>query len=233
MKNLIVNKKRLDGRSLEELRPIEMKTGIINRANGSALVNFGNTHVVASVYGPRELYPRFLQESETGILRCRYNMAPFSVKDRKKPGPDRRSTELSKVIRLALEPAIFLEDFPKTTTDIFVEVLQADGSTRIASINAASLALADAGVPMKDLVVACSVGKIDGELVVDINGIEDNNSEADVPFAMMPRTEKITLLQMDGELTKDELMKLLNMAKENCKKIYEMQKKALREKYQR
>ena len=233
LEKMIVNKKRLDGRSLEELRPVEMKTGIIDRADGSALVNFGNTQIVASVYGPRELYPRFLQESETGILRCRYNMAPFSVEDRKKPGPDRRSTELSKVMRLALEPAIILEDFPKTTIDVFVEVLQADGSTRVASINAASLALADAGIPMKDLVAACSVGKIDGKLIVDLNGMEDNNSEADLPFAMMPRTEKITLLQMDGELTKDEMMKLLNMAKENCKKLYEMQKEALRKKYQR
>ncbi len=225
---LLVNGKRLDGRLPEQLRDIEMAVGIIDRANGSAEVRFGNTIAVASVHGPRELYPRFLQEPDTGVIRCRYNMAPFSVTDRKSPGPDRRSTEISKVTRLSLEPTIFLEDFPKVTIDVFVEILQADGSTRVTGINAASLALASAGIPMRDLVTACSVGKIDDTLVVDLNGKEDNNSQADMAVAMLPTKEKITLLQMDGALTKDEILKLLQLAKESCKKIYEMQKNALR-----
>jgi exosome complex component RRP41 len=228
---MIVDGKRLDGRLPNQLRPIEMKLDTVSRANGSALVRFGNTIVVASVYGPRALFPRYLQESATGVLRCRYNMAPFSVEDRKPPGPDRRSIELSKVIRLALEPAIFLEDFPKATIDVFVEILQADGSTRVAAINAASLALASAGIPMKDLVAACSVGKIDGTLVVDLTGKEDNNSESDVAFALLPSKEKISLLQMDGILTKEELSSLMKLATDSCKKIYELQKKVLKEKY--
>ena len=158
-------------------------------------------------------------------------MAPFSTTERKSPGPDRRSIELSKVIRVALEPAIFLEDFPKATIDIFIEVLQADGSTRVTGINAASLALACAGVPMKDLVSACSVGKINNTLVVDLCGKEDNFSEADINFAILPSRNEITLLQMDGLLTKDEILKLIRLAKEKCEKIYEIQKKVLREKY--
>jgi exosome complex component RRP41 len=126
---------------------------------------------------------------------------------------------------------IFLEDFPKVTIDVFVEILQADGSTRVTAINAASLALASAGIPMKDLVAACSVGKIDGTLVVDLNGREDNNSESDVAFALLPTKEKISLLQMDGNLTKEELFDLIKLATNSCKKIYEMQKKVLKEKY--
>jgi len=228
---LIVNGKRVDGREFEELRPIGMKIDVINRANGSAMVNFGKTIVIGSVHGPRELFPRYLQESETGILRCRYNMAPFSVDDRKSPGPDRRSIEISKVIRKALEPALFLEDFPKITVDVFLEVIQADGSTRVTAINTASLALATAGIPMKDLVAACSVGKIDGKLVIDLNGLEDNNSEADVAVAMLPSKNTISLLQMDGVLSKEELMKLLQLAKESCQKIYELQKNAIMERY--
>jgi len=228
---MIVNGKRIDGRKPEELRKIEMKVGIINRANGSAEVKFGNTVALASVHGPRELFPRWMQESQSGILRCRYNMAPFSVDDRKSPGPDRRSVELSKVIRLALEPALFLEDFPKATIDAFVEVIQADGSTRVTGINAASLALAHAGIPMKDLVTACSVGKIDGTLIVDLSGKEDNNSECDMAVAMMPTKDKVTLLQMDGVITREEFSKLLKLAKENCKKVYELQKKVLKEKF--
>ncbi len=230
---LLVDGKRTDGREPEQLRPIDMQLDIVSRANGSALVKFGNTHALASVFGPRELYPRFLQESNTGILRCRYSMAPFSVDDRKNPGPDRRSTEISKVIRLALMPAVFLEDFPKVTLDVFIEILQADGSTRVTGINAASMALADAGAQMKDLVTACSIGKLEGQLVADLNGLEDNNSGADLAFAMMPSKDKVTLLQMDGNMTREELSAALQMAKKFCKHIYKLQKKTLYEKYRR
>jgi len=228
---LMVDGKRLDGRLPDQLREIDMKVGVVDSADGSALVKFGNTVAIAAVRGPRELYPRYLQESDTGILRCRYNMAPFSVTDRKSPGPDRRSVEISKVMRLALEPVIFLEEFPKATIDVFVEILQADGSTRVTGINAVSLALASAGIPMRDMVIACSIGKIDDTLIVDLNGIEDNNSQADISFAFMPTKEKVTLLQMDGCLTQEEIKKLLEVAKNTCKKIYEIQKNTIKEKY--
>src|SRR5437867_10381023 len=110
---LVVDNKRVDGRKLEDMRPVEMKVDVVKSANGSSQVSFGNTLALASVHGPRELFPKFMQEPETGILRCRYNMAPFSVDDRKSPGPDRRSIELSKVIRLALLPALSLEDYSR------------------------------------------------------------------------------------------------------------------------
>lgn len=228
---VMINGKRLDGRLANELRKIEMKVGVISKANGSAMVSFGNTKVIAAVHGPRALFPKHLQEVETSILRCIYSMAPFSVDERKPPGPDRRSIELSKVMRLALEPALFLEEFPKATIDVYVYVLQADGSTRVTGLNAISLALADAGIPMRDLVVACSVGKIDGTLVLDLSGKEDNNCEADVAFAMLPSKKEVTLLQMDGLLNEEELKELLKMAQKACESIYELQKKALREKY--
>jgi exosome complex component RRP41 len=126
-----------------------------------------------------------------------------------------------------------LQGFPKATVDVYVEILQADGSTRVAGINAASLALASAGVPMKDLIAACSVGKIEGKLIVDLSGIEDNCGEVDLAFAMMGSKKKITLLQMDGTLSKEEIMELLKMAEKSCEKIYEMQKKMLKEKYKK
>lgn len=230
---LIVNGKRLDGRTPEDLRTVKMEVGVVDRADGSAQVSFGKTEAVVSVHGPRKLYPKFLQESDTGILRCRYNMAPFSVEDRKNPGPNRRSVEISKVTRLAFEPVLFLDDFPKTVIDVFIEIISGDGSTRVTGINAASIALAAAGVPMRDLVSACSVGKVDDKLVIDLNGIEDNNSEADIAFAMIPSKEKVTLLQMDGRLTKDELFKALELAAKNCKKIYDMQRSVIKESYKR
>jgi exosome complex component RRP41 len=205
-----------------------MRINAVENADGSAQVSFGNTEAIVAVYGPRKLFPRFLQENERGIMRYRYNMAPFSCTDRIRPGSSRRGTEISKTSRLAFEPVAFLGDFPTTVVDVFTEILQADGSTRVTGINAASMAMAVAGVPMRDLVAACSVGKIQGQLIVDLNGIEDNNSEADVAVAMMPTKDRLTLLQMDGVLTKDELFTLLDKARDNCRRIYELQKAAIK-----
>jgi len=224
---LIVNGRRVDGRLPEEIREIKMSIGDISNADGSARVSFGNTEAIVAVYGPRALFPKFLQESDVGLVRVNYSMSPFSVDERKNPAPDRRSIEISKVTKEALTSAIFVEDFPKAVVDIYENIIQADGSTRVTAINAASLALASAGIPMKDLVAACSVGKVSGTLIVDLNGKEDNYSESDMAVAMMPSKGLVTLLQMDGLLTKEEVMELLMKAEEVCKKIYELQKKTL------
>jgi exosome complex component RRP41 len=158
-------------------------------------------------------------------------MAPFSVQERKSPAPSRREVELSKVIREALEPSVFVEFYPRTGIDVFVEVLQADGGTRCASITAASLAIADAGIPMRDLVVACAAGKVDDTVVLDLMDTEDKVGVADVPLAFMPNLNAVTLLQMDGILTPEEFEKAVNLAMEGCRKLYALQKEALKTKY--
>ncbi len=221
---------RLDGRKVDELRPIKFEVGVLNRADGSCYLEMGGNKVVAAVYGPREVHPRHMQKSTTAIVRYKYNMASFSVEDRKRPGPDRRSSEVSKVSRQALEPVVFVEKYPRSAIDIFVEVLQADAGTRAAGINAASVALADAGIPMKSLVSACAVGKVDDTLVLDLNKDEDNYGQADMPIAITP-DGNITLLQMDGHLTSDEFKIGLEMAKKGCADIYELQKAALMAKF--
>jgi len=221
---------RLDGRKPDEMRPMKIEVGVLNRADGSCYLEFGKNKVLAAVYGPREVHPRHMQKPTTAVVRFRYNMASFSVEERKRPGPDRRSVEVSKVSREAVEPMIFTEYFPKSAIDIFVEVLQADAGTRTAGINAASVALADASIPMRGLISSCAVGKVDGELVLDLMKDEDNYGEADMPVAMTPDGE-ITLLQMDGDFTKEELKKALEMAAEGCKQIYKLQRDALIERY--
>jgi exosome complex component RRP41 len=158
-------------------------------------------------------------------------MAPFSVQERKSPAPSRREVELSKVIRECFEPTVFVEYYPRTMIDIFIEVLQADGGTRCASITAASLALADAGIPMRDLVVACAAGKAEDTIVLDLDDTEDKLGVADVPVAYMPSLNAVTLLQMDGKLSLDEFETALNLALEGCKRIYTIQKEALKNKY--
>jgi exosome complex component RRP41 len=227
---LIVDGKRLDGRGFNEMRPIVFKAGVLKRADGSCYLEFGGNKVMAAVYGPREVHPRHMQNASRAIVRYRYNMASFSVEERKRPGPDRRSIEISKVSREALEGVVMEELYPRSAIDVFVEILQADAGSRVAGINAASVALADAGIPMKCLVSAVAVGKIDGEVVLDLNKDEDNYGSADLPIAMNQFGE-VTLCQMDGHLTEEEFGKALDMAVEGCKKLHELQKQALIEKY--
>jgi exosome complex component RRP41 len=222
---------RLDGRKLDELRPVKLQVGVLSNADGSAYIEHGKNKILAGVYGPREVHPKHLALPDRTVVKCRYHMAPFSVQERKSPAPSRREIELSKVIRESLEPAIFMEYYPRTMIDIFIEVLQADGGTRCASITAAALALADSGIPMRDLIVACAAGKVEDKIVLDLMDTEDKLGSADVPVALMPNLNAITLLQMDGSLSTDEFESAVNLALEGCKQIYTLQKEALRTKY--
>jgi len=228
---LIKNGKRLDGRALDELRPISIRAGVLEKADGSAYVEWGGNKVLAAVYGPQECLPRHLSNPYKAVLTYRYNMAPFSVDDRKRPGPDRRSTEISKISAEALEKVLMLEHFPNTMVKVFVEVLQADAGTRCAALTAASVALADAGLPMRDMVVACASGKAGGHVILDVGKAEDNFGEADVPMAVLPHSEEIVLLQMDGDLTPEEFHQAATYSMAAAKRIYELQKAALKDRY--
>jgi exosome complex component RRP41 len=229
----LIDKKgiRLDGRKADELRPVKLQVGVLSHADGSAYIEHGKNKILVGVFGPREVHPKHLMQPDRMVLKVRYHMAPFSVQERKSPAPSRREVELSKVIKESLEPALFLELYPRTGVDVFIEVLQADGGTRCAAITAAALAIADAGVPMRDLVVGCAAGKVDDTVVLDLYDAEDKLGAADVPVAYMPALNAITLLQMDGILEPAEFEKAVGMAMEGCKKIYEMQKEALKTKY--
>ena len=225
------NGSRIDGRKLDQLREVKLEVGILDKADGSAYVEQGKNRILVAVYGPREAHPKHIALPDRAVVRCRYHMAPFSTEERKSPAPSRREMELSKVIREALEPTILSENYPRTTIDIFIEVLQSDGGSRCAAITGASLALADAGIPMKSLVSACAVGKIEGQIALDLSDLEDKYGEADMPVALMPSFNKITLIQMDGSLALEEFAKALDIAVESCKQIHEMQKTALKGKY--
>lgn len=222
---------RVDGRRLDELRPIKMEVGVLDKADGSAYIEQGKNRIIAAIYGPREAHPKHVALADRAVIKCRYHMAPFSVEERKSPAPSRRELELSKVIREALETSIMSELYPRTSIDITIEVLQSDGGSRCAAITAASLALADAGVPLREIVAACAVGKINGKIALDLSDIEDKEGDADLPVAFMPKSKAITLLQMDGSFTEEEFNQALDMAINACEKINEMQIEALKRKY--
>jgi exosome complex component RRP41 len=222
---------RTDGRRIDELRPIKIEVGVLRNADGSSYIEFGKNKIIVAVYGPKEVHPKHMALPDRSVLRCRYHMSPFSVQERKNPAPSRREIEISKVTREALEPALMLDDYPRTAIDVYIEVLQADGGSRCAGITAASVALADAGINMRDLVAACAAGKVDDTIVLDINDEEDKEGQADMPIAFMPNLNQISLMQVDGVLSQDEYKKCLETALEGCKKVYQMQKDALVNKY--
>jgi exosome complex component RRP41 len=223
--------KRTDGRTADQLREIKIAVGIIKNADGSAFIEFGKNKIIVAVYGPREVHPKHMALPDRCVLRCRYHMSPFSTDTRKNPAPSRREVEISKVMREALEPALMLEDYPRAAIDVYVEVLQADGGSRCAGIAAASVALADAGINMRDIVAACAAGKVDDKIVLDINDTEDKEGGADMPVAYMLHLDQLTLLQLDGILTKEQFNECLDMAIKGCKMVYEIQKQALMHKY--
>ncbi len=222
---------RTDGRKVNELRPIKIEVGVLKNADGSAYIEFGKNKIIVAVYGPKEVHPKHMALPDRSVLRCRYHMSPFSVQERKNPAPSRREIEISKVTRDALEPALMLDDYPRTAIDVYIEVLQADGGSRCTGIAGASVALADAGINMRDMVAACAAGKVDDTIVLDINDEEDKEGQADMPIAYLPNLNQVSLMQVDGKLSKEEYRKCLDTAIEGCKKVYQLQKEALMKKY--
>jgi exosome complex component RRP41 len=225
--------KRVDGREFTQTRPLRAKVGIVPSADGSAMFETGTTRAIAVVRGPRTLHPQHMQNPRTGILRVSYGMMPFSVWDRIKPGPSRRSEEISKVTEWALSSVVDLSEFPNTVVDVFIQIPQADAGTRVAGINAAAMALAHAGIPMKEMISAIAVGKADKTLIVDVCKEEEDFHEGegatDIPLAITSRKKEIALLQLDGKISIEELKKAIEMGKTACEEVLKVQIKALKE----
>ncbi len=224
--------KRPDGRKFEETRELKAKVGIVPNADGSAMFSFGDTVAIAAVYGPKQLHPQHMQDPEKGLLRCTYNMMSFSVTDRIRPGPSKRSTEISKISGWALDKAVMIDDYPNMVVDVHIYIPQADASTRCAGINAASLALAHAGIPMKDLVTSISIGKLDKQLVVDVDKDEEDWEEGegatDIAMTFLNNSKELTHIQMDGKINVEELKEAIKLGKKATDKVYETQKNALK-----
>ncbi len=225
------NGKRLDGRKWNELRPIKLEVGVLKNADGSAYIEWGKNKIMAAVYGPKEVHPKHQVLPDRALVRSRYHMAPFSVDERKNPAPSRREIEISKVIREALEPAITVEEYPRTAIEVWVEVLQSDGGSRVAGITAASLALVDAGINMRDLVVGCSCGIVEDQVVADLDDTEDKEGSGDMPVALMPNLNLVTLLQVDGIYSRENFQKAFELALEKGREVYAMQRAALTKRY--
>ena len=222
---------RLDGRAIDESRPVEVKVGVIPVADGSAWVKHALNEAVCAVYGPMEAHPRKIQLQDQAVIDVRYNMAPFSTSDRIRPGFNRRSREISKVTAEAFASTVMVERYPRSKIRIEIEILSAEAGTRCVGITAASVALADAGIPMRGMIVGVASGKIEDTVVLDLDKAEDNYGQADLPMGIMPTTGEIAFMQMDGDLSMDELQQAIDYNFTAAAEIHDIMEAALRARY--
>jgi exosome complex component RRP41 len=155
---------REDGRRTGELRQVSVKLGHDGSYDGSAHFQIGQTRILAEVFGPHELQSRRQEGQDRAVIKVEFSPVPFSESDskRKRVGPNKQSSELVLAVQKALEASIVVTNYPNTQIDVCLTVLQDDGAKLTACINAASLAVIDAGIAMTDLLVACTVGVLKG-----------------------------------------------------------------------
>lgn len=213
---------RNDGRKPDEVRPAFVKTGVVNQARGSAYIELRQTKIICAAYGPREVARRE-DFSMTGQLTCEVKFATFSCKRRRGHQQDAEERDLSTQVLEALLPAVCLDKFPKAQVNVFVTVLENDGGILAASIMAASVALAEAGVEMYDLVAACS-GRTRGDTVLlDPTADEEyhpetkgENNSGTMTVAMMPSLRQVSALSLTGVVDCDAVRRVTQMLVDNC-----------------
>ncbi|MGE9294948.1 MAG: ribonuclease PH [Puniceicoccales bacterium] len=237
---------RLDGRAVDQLRPISFEPGIAPHATGSVLVSFGNTRVICAATIEKRVPGWMSSQGVTGgWITAEYSMLPYSTLDRKprdisKGRLDGRTVEIQRLIGRSMRAALDLQKMPGMTLWIDCDVLQADGGTRTASITGASVAakmaiqrlLADgvlAEDPMEKSVAAVSVGIWQELEVLDLPYVEDRDADVDFNVVMTSEDEFVEV-QGTGEeatFTQTQLDGLLKLAKKGIGEITELQRAAL------
>ncbi|VVC32325.1 Hypothetical protein CINCED_3A010613 [Cinara cedri] len=187
---------RTDGRRSDELRRIRCKMGVFNQPDGSAYLEQGNTKVVAAVYGPHEIRTnRSKASNENAVINCQYSMATFSRSERKRRPRDNKSAELTLHLKQAMTTAIKTDLYPKSQIDIFVQVLQSDGGNYSVCVNAATLALIDAGIAMEEFVISCTSSLANGETpLVDSSNLEETMGGPSLTVAILPISGKVNYI---------------------------------------
>ena len=219
---------RLDGRRPKETRRMRCVMTVLPAADGSATFEAGNTKVLAAAYGPREAPLRSDALHDRCVVKGEFSQAAFSSDQRRRRGKgDRRSLELGRVITRALETCIMTELMPRSQIDINVVVLQSDGGVRAAAMNACVLALADAGVPLRDTMASCSAGYLDGTCILDINHLEESGGGPEIHVASLVNLDKIVLVQSDHKCAIDVFEPTHALALEGCKVVALVMREAM------
>ncbi|CAL1704461.1 unnamed protein product [Somion occarium] len=217
------------GRKAADIRSIFLKPGLINQANGSAYIETERTKIACAVYGPRQT--KTTSFAEKGRLNVEVKFAPFSCRKRRAPMRDAEDRSVAMQIQQALVPAVRLELFPKSTIDVFVTIIENDGIEGcIASGSvAASAALADAGIEMLGLIVACSAATIGDEVWLDPTEEEARSSTGSLIYAGMPALNTVTNLSQTGQMSIEETTKCMQACQERCTDIHVVVAQALLE----
>jgi exosome complex component RRP41 len=214
---------RLDGRRAAEVRKIRCSCGALSRADGSAYYEQGNTRVLAAVYGPREPPVRARAMHDRAVVFAEYSAAAFATPGRRRGRSkgDRRAVDAAATIKAVFEGVILTKVLPRTQIDIYVQVLQNDGGALAAAINAASLALVDAGVPMSDLVVSCSVGYVDEQFVLDLSQVEVGADGPELTMAVLAHSGKVASFQLESRMPNAQVLELaLEHGTAGCNQIF-------------
>ncbi len=222
---------RPDGRLKNQLREFKVEVGVLDRSEGSAKVNLGNNMAMASVFGPREMHPKRLSRSDRAIVRVNYRMATFSVDGYKRAVPSRREKEISKVLSEAFQSVVLVKNWPRSVVDVHVEIFQSDGGTRTAAALAITAALADAGIPMRDLIGGIASGIYEDQVCLDLTGLEDMKGSGDMPILYSPAVDEISLFQLDGLFTYEQFKEAYESSLTGIKGMVEVIRDALKEKY--
>ncbi|MDP2941450.1 MAG: ribonuclease PH [Candidatus Omnitrophota bacterium] len=231
---------RLDGRKPDELRKVLITRNYLKYAEGSCLIELGNTKVICSV-SVEESVPPFLKNSGNGWVTAEYGMLPRSCQTRIKRNKDSgRTYEIQRLVGRSLRTVTDTRALGERTIWIDCDVIQGDGGTRTASITGSFIALADAlkklkddglisKIPIKDFVAATSIGIVNKELLLDLNYEEDSRAEVDMNVVMTGGEEFIEI-QGTAErqpFHKAQMDKLLVLAKEGIAKLVALQRKTL------
>ena len=214
-----------------------MQTGVIKQARGSAYIEYHkSTKVICSVYGPRQISAKN-EFSDTGSLQCEYRLANFASKRRQDPSKNiaqRREEEKQNGINLreALEVSLRLEKYPKSVIDVYCFVLEDDGSALSAAITCASLALADAGIEMYDLVSACSTSELEGQIIVDPTTAEHKYATGGMVCAFMANLNEVTQLTQVGDMSYQKVNEAMDLCIDGCTKLHQLQLDSLLPKQQ-
>ena len=235
---------RLDGRKEEELRSVKITKNFIKHAEGSVLIEMGDTKVICTAT-VEEKVPPFKKGSGQGWVTAEYSMLPRATADRNQRDINKlklngRTSEIQRLIGRALRSVVDLEALGERTITIDCDVIQADGGTRTASITGGFVALMHAckwmveqelikKIPVSNYVAAVSVGKVKDDILLDLFYKEDSHAQVDMNIVMTDKGEFIEI-QGTGEekpFTKEESEKLISLAEKGIKQLIQIQKKAL------
>ena len=216
---------REDGRKWNELRPLYMKCGVITKAQGSVYMEMGETKLIAAIYGPREIIKRE-DFSLKGKVNCEFKYMPFSCRHYCELRPSFEEKIISKCIGEALEGVILLEKFPKAQVDITIQIIQDDGSSISLALTAASLALVDAKIEVKDLVVGCTVRCLPNDkmlvdpTIAEIYGPHGKYRTGTSLFmAILPSLSQITALKQYGKIEQSRTQDCIETCWESCLRL--------------